>query len=516
MILFNLYSCDEATYPSVNAVESNELLPFLGKKVCISGDTSKVFTVGRMVSAVMPDIPFLSQAFNNVFTVTSIKLNGVQYLNTPVSTTILKSADPTTYINYLPSLTSDQNIGTYLGQNLLVTDGQPTTYPVPNSGFYLYLKNLIENVLGLPINVAKQNPQYFTSPYVCNLKGETQYDIDSYGNLIFQKRDADSIEIEFYYVDAATAGLDPSHTAYNNVKFKLVFDENQVATIYEDNVVSTTFNPTYTFDQVAVFPGSFGLIDEVLNPTEVDSCSVTTPYYQTDLQFVDCGVDDCCDTLSFKDTSTLLNTFAGHSTFGYRLIRIIRPDGTVYEYSSATSDEPDQVINVLSGTSVNTFNYSFLSTDVDGVWEVQLYNFPEWNSGVMYNVATGVIVHQNDVLYICKESNQNVSPEDDTDNIYWEPYTLDDSTLDTRYGESIKKVVLCISLIGCYRKMVEDGLCSAESNPCAPICDNKKLMQASKVRVIWDAIIKAECNNDFNRVKDLVDMWKSSCSCVNC
>lgn len=514
MILFNLYSCDEATYPSINAVESNELLPFLGKKVYINGDSSKVYTVGRMVSAVMPDIPFSSEPFNNVFTVTSVKVNGVQYLNTPASTTIAKNADPSTYINYMPSNTNDQNIGTYLGQNTMVTDGQPTTYVVGNSGLYLFLKTLIENILSLPIDVAKQNVDYFTTVYPSNLKGEQTYDLLDYGNLIFQKRDADSFEIEFYFVDAS--GTDPSHTAYNNVRFKLVFDENQVATIYEDNIVSTTFNPTFTFDQVAVYPhDEFNLPGDVLNPVETDSCPVTTAYYQTNVDFVNCGVDDCCDSISFEDTSTLSNTFAGHSTFGYRLIRVVRPDGTVYEYSSATSDEPDQVINVL-GSGINMFNYQFLPTDTDGIWEVQLYNFPEWNSGVMYNVATGVIVHQNDVLYICKESNQNVSPEDDTDNIYWEPYTLDDSTLDTRYGESIKKVVLCISLIGCYRKMVEDGLCSAESNPCAPICDNKKLMQASKVRVIWDAIIKAECNNDFNRVKDLVDMWKSSCSCVNC
>ena len=90
-MLFNLYSCDETQYPSFKGVPSNELAAFIGQKVYIQNDPTKVYTVGRMVSAAMPEIAFTNSSATNTFTITSIKLNDVEQLLAPQSTTIVKN-----------------------------------------------------------------------------------------------------------------------------------------------------------------------------------------------------------------------------------------------------------------------------------------------------------------------------------------------------------------------------------------------------------------------------------------
>jgi hypothetical protein len=504
MVLFNLFSCDESSYPSILRVHNAQLAPFIGRKVTLDGDTTKTYTVGRQVLGAFYDLQPCSDAFTTVFTIKSIKYNGQEYLLSNQTSSIVNNVNPTRYYDYL-----NDAVGTYA-----ISTGNPSEISIPFCGFSQFLSTVVQS-LGIPVIVDKVHKDLFSNPVVyenfANLYGG-EFDINDYENITIEKREEDSFEFTYSYFNNTSNPC--STTSNNNKDIRCVFDGVQLNQ-YVDGIEFSSY-PRWTWDHKSFAPSSFiiGGVEQI--PTEASSCAIVSSSFNTIVEFTDCGVDDCCDSLSFTDASTVLNTFDGHSVFGYRLIRVIRPDGTVYEYSSAASDDPDSIIQVLSTSNNNSFTYQFQSTDTDGVWEVQLYDFPEWDNTVMYNAAYGIVVHQNDVLYICKESNTNVSPEDDTDNVYWEPYTLDDTTLDTRYGESIKKVVLCISLIGCYRKMIEDALCSDDANPCAPLCDNKLLMQATKVRVIWDAILKAECNNDFDRVKELVDMWKSSCSCVNC
>lgn len=512
-MLFNLYSCDETQYPSINGVKSNEFTTFLGKKVYIQNDPTKVYTVGRMVCAAMPEITFSNDAFDNDWTVHSIKVNNVEYLPSPQYVTLPKLTDPTTYINYLPSDTIGQNVGNFLGQNMLVDDSSPHTFPVSNCGFYLYLKNLIETTLQLPINVAKQDFEYLREIYVANLDSSTPYITENYENIIFQKRDSDSFEISFSYED--NSNLDTQHTAYNNKVFKLVFGTDQSAKVYVDGVEAPLFSPAYTFDQVTVLPyDGFSLDGDLLSPVSVDDCIIYSSSFNTDVAIT--GANDCCTSFSFSDTSSIYNTFPGHSVFGYRLIRLIKADGTIYEWSSAVSDDPDATCEVLSPTNVNDFTYNFIDSDIDGIYEVQIYNFPEWDSTVTYNQLLTPIVHKGDKLYKCVQSSINVDPSTEVTPTYWQEYDLDETTLLTRYGTSKKEVVLCLNLIPCYKNLVEQAFCGDKSNPCQSLCDNKQAMTAAKIRIYWDAIGFAECREDWAEVQNLVDMWKNSCACVDC
>jgi hypothetical protein len=504
MVLFNLFSCDESSYPSILRVHNAQLAPFIGRKVTLDGDLNKVYTVGRQVLCAFEDYLPCNDAFTTAFKLKSVKYNGQEYLLSNQALSVVNNNNNSRYYDYRVDY-----LDTYI-----LSSGSPTEVAIQKTAFSQFLKVVVIS-LGIPVVIDKVEKSLFNNliSYAnsASLSGG-EFDTIDYENITVEKREEDSFEFTYSYFNNTPNSC--AHKNNNNLDIRCVFDGVTVKQ-YIDGVEQTSFK-MWTWDHKTFSPTSTitGLVQQT--PTEADYCAVVSASFNTIVEFVDCGVNDCCDTLSFKDASTLLNTFDGHDAFGYRLIRVIRPDGTVYEYSSAASDNPDETIQVLSIFNPNTFNYQFQSTDTDGVWEVQLYNFPEWDNSIMYNAAYGIVVHKNDVLYLCTQSNVNVSPQDDTSNIYWEPYTLDDTTLDTRYGESIKKVVLCISLIGCYRKMIEDALCSDDANPCAPLCDNKLLMQATKVRVIWDAILKAECNNDFDRVKELVDMWKSSCSCVNC
>lgn len=485
------------------------MTPFIGRQVILNNDPSKVYTVCRYVLASY----YQSEPCPGVttWTVSSVLFNGVEQLGAPAVFPIDKNDNETLYFGF--------DVTTNVSRTL---DPQPDTVGPTDfysfwSGFSLSLKTLLEDDLDLPVKVGQSWQNYMENVLSVNLNGEDTSGVPSYVGILLEKEEKDSIEITYSYTNPQ---IEPCFntitTDVDGAVIRLVFDGVDAFREIDGvrNPVGLGSPITYSWDYETFLNSS----EENGIPTLVDSCNpqTTPPYFNSDIEFDCTSCETECHSLSFTDDSTIINTFAGHDEFGYRLIRLVRPDGTVYEYSSAESDNPDQIIPVLTATGVNSFVYNFNDTDVDGVWGVQVYNFPEWNEDVVYNSMLGVIVHRNDNIYLCIESNVGVDPENDEAGIYWAEYEITDDTLNTRYGSVDYKAVLCISLIGCYKKLIEEAFCSDKSDPCATLCENKKFQNAMKVRVIWDAIKSSECRNDWSEVINQINIWKNICNCVNC
>ena len=486
------------------------MTPLIGRKVVINGDYTKTYTVGRQVVSAFVDLIPCTDATTGsqtTWVISSIKYNGVEQLLAPHVFTYGNNSQPTVYHYYDEYLNVNDNL---LEITHLSTTGGSNEVTAPKAGFAIELKSLIAQ-LGIPVNIGKAPSSFLLNIPDVNLNGDAQMSSYGFDNVIIEKREEDDFEVTFSFHN--NSALSCATKAYNDKEIKYIFNGVETVMTSDGSVypVVTGSIPSWDFECMNQSNAENGI------PTEVPSCITYYPSFNSGISLSTCnGVNECCTGLSFSDSSTILNTMAGHDIFGYRLIRVTNANGLIYEYSSATSDEPDQLIGVLAPSNNNDFTYSFTDADTDGVWSIQVYNFPEWQGSVLYSGNLGIIVHKDDKLWKCIQSSAGIDPVTDTDNLYWEEYSLDVDALDTRYGYEVKIVVLCIALIGCYKKLIEDALCSTKSNPCAPICENKKMMNAMKIRVIWDAINNAECNGDYLEIESQLVMWKSICSCVNC
>jgi len=242
------------------------------------------------------------------------------------------------------------------------------------------------------------------------------------------------------------------------------------------------------------------------------------------------GVDCDCEKISLTDDSIWDNTTVGHklsttvpapsgyaNSFGYRKIIITKPDGIKYVMSSLSTETKDRTITTLSPTGVINFDYSFLTTDEDGIYTINLYNFPTWNSTAAYLLNKKNIVFYNGILYEQVSNSTNNNPASDTTFIYWKPYTITTATDLTKYGVTYKLVVLCRKIMGCYRDFIYAAFCGSVSNPCEDKIKNKDFNTAMKLQVIMEALDIASCENDWEAVADMITMLKqitsSNASC---
>ena len=237
------------------------------------------------------------------------------------------------------------------------------------------------------------------------------------------------------------------------------------------------------------------------------------------------GTDCDCAKLSFTDNSIWDNTTVGHklsttvpapsgydNEFGYRKIIVTRPDGKKYVYSSLSTEARDQAITVLSPTGIISFDYLFTNADDDGIYTVQLYNFPLWQEDVTYKKASKTIVFKDGILYLGIADGINQDPSTDTTHTYWNPYTITESTDLTRYGVTVKFVVLCRKIMGCYRDFIYNAFCGTVANPCEDKTKNKGFNTAMKLQVLMEALDIASCDSDWSSVQKIIDMLKQICS----
>lgn len=237
------------------------------------------------------------------------------------------------------------------------------------------------------------------------------------------------------------------------------------------------------------------------------------------------GTDCDCAKLSFTDNSIWDNTTVGHkltttipaptgfqNSFGYRKIIVTRPDGETRVYSSLSTETKNETITVLSPTGIIDFDYQFTNADEDGIYTVQLYNFPGWQSATLYKKVSKTIVFSNGKLYLCIADGTNHMPGDINNAGYWQEYTISTSTDLTRYGVTVKFVVLCRKIMGCYRDFIYNAFCGTVANPCEDKIKNKDFNTAMKLQVIMEALEIASCDSDWSSVQKMIDMLKQICS----
>ena len=235
-----------------------------------------------------------------------------------------------------------------------------------------------------------------------------------------------------------------------------------------------------------------------------------------------------CKKITFKDTSNYsTNDLPNHGSelFTSRVITITKPDGTFFYYITADvklnnpTIYPDSQLNVTykiiqpQATSNNTFTYNFIPTDSDGIYEVELCTYPNWAFDGYYEAFLKPIVLREGKLYKAIVSNTNIDPITDVNHVYWEEYEKTSTCSDTRYCTSQRIVVLCISIMDCYRQAVSDAFCGIQNHPCRDMCDNKAFMKAMKMRVVMDGLDFASCAHDWVNAEKHVDILKSLCCC---
>mgnify|MGYP003706755659 FL=1 len=222
-----------------------------------------------------------------------------------------------------------------------------------------------------------------------------------------------------------------------------------------------------------------------------------------------------CSSISFQDSSNYTtNDMDGHSSslFTSRTITITKPDGGVYVMATSDVASADKVI-LPHASSNNKFTYNFTDTDEDGLYQVRLCTYPDWDSTVTYIKNVKSIVLRSGKLYECVANSTNVDPATDTDSVFWAEYTDPGACSDTRYCTTQTIVVTCISIDDCYRKAVAEAFCGMQKNPCKDMCDNKEFMKAMKMRVVMDGLEFAACGFDWDNAQDHVDILKSICCC---
>jgi hypothetical protein len=247
-------------------------------------------------------------------------------------------------------------------------------------------------------------------------------------------------------------------------------------------------------------------------------------------------VDNCsslevscdCKKISFKDTSNYsTNTTPGHEStdFTSRVITITRGDNSTFQLITADVRTNNPTLYPLSKENItykiipphnisnNTFSYTFLSTDEDGIWKVELCTYPNWRDDITYQAILKPIVLFQGKLYQAIVDSVNVNPANDTNNVYWVDYVDTSDCSDTRYCTTQRIAITCISIENCYRDAVASAFCAIENNPCKNMCDNKDFMKAMKMRVVMDGLEFASCGLDWATAQKHMDVLKSLCCC---
>lgn len=250
--------------------------------------------------------------------------------------------------------------------------------------------------------------------------------------------------------------------------------------------------------------------------TTVVSCLPSIAFQQRD---ADINVNDACTSLAITDGGNYAgNDEAGHSLADftdYRKVTLIRPDKSEYVYSSL--NDGDELIGAPSAGNF-TFNYPFLESDTDGIYEVRVCAYPTYDNAVSYDLTPEPEVVYDDIdgnLYKNKV-DANVGNQPSTSPDEWELYepTVEEE-LTTRYCTSYKMVVLCISILSCRETLIHQAFCAIESDFCNDdiLCKNTKFLNAMKLRTLLDAMKYSVDKSAWNEVERQVNLAKTICNC---
>ena len=501
---YDLLKCN-SSIDIIASIGDPALDPFNGLIVKFDNDNKKSYRVRKNVQARFYDTSSptgVSEGFPSgidvKWDIDSMKFNGVELLNTTSTLRISKIQGlPTLFPLY--TLGNEYNYTANVANGVVVSDGAlNTSAPNGYNDFYRLVEDIID-YFNIPVKISKSPAAWWTDNGFLSLQ-----------NIILEKYYNDNFEFTFYEtrINAFNEAIISSE------KRKYVFNGSTVQYYSNDVLVTVPARMPQYSDDYSFFNYSYAY--ETID--DIPACPIFDPFIAS-LSTDNCSnlaIDCECKKITFSDTSNYAdNGFPGHAIelFTSRTITLTRPDGTTFVWATEDIEPRDATIQPPI-SSTNLFQYDFTSTDVDGVYTIQVCSYPDWSSDVLYDAYLQPIVRKDGVLYKAIATNTNEDPSLSENSIYWSVYECTDNCDDTRYCTSEKIVVLCISLLKCYKKLVASAFCSIENNPCKDLCSNKDFQNAMKFRITLDAIEFSACAFDWDSVEKQIDILNSICCCI--
>jgi len=494
VVSHDLIRCNRinVTLPSVN---EPGLIPFNGEHVRFDNDNFKSYLVKKNVQGRFkhPNVP--SEDSDITYQLTSMMFNGLELLTSPSSLTIaLEDCEFTSYpLNTLGNeylYTNNLANGVFVGVDTTGLLGQGI------NNFFEFIESFIL-LYNIPVKISRSSPLWWSNN-----------GFDRLSNFILEKHYDSNFEF--------TVGVYDSFMDTTTIN-RYVFN-GETVTHYINGIDVTTYTvPEESWPQFSDEYSFYSYDFDYEDIDQIPACPIFD-FFGASLQTDGCSnlsISCDCKSIKFYDKSNYEDNFLpGHDPelFTTRKIVLTRPNGTTYTWETSNFTDVDQVIPPHF-SSPNVFQYLLTDSDEDGIYEVQLCTYPDWSSEVYYNSATSTIVRRGELLYKATTSNFDLDPADPANSNYWTLYTCSSDCDSTRYCTTEKIVVLCVSLLKCYKKLVSDAFCSMESNPCKSMCDNKAFMNAMKFRITMDALEFAVCAGDWISAKKHIDILKSICCC---
>lgn len=464
---------------------------------CRFKDGERPFDVGE--NEFYPSGTSIKQVFN------SIKFNSVEYISTPLELSLDYS--DVIWTDFPDFVTGDEY--TYNSSN--IAPGINVSSSLTDAGygannFYQFFKWIVDS-FSLPIDVSKSPKAYFDPEYYNPAYTWYPTPYPFLDNVILEKYYDDNFEFE--YVETVIDLSDNSEASHTH---KYVWN-GESASYFRDGVDETNVETVQPADVFSFF--SYDYNYNVIE--EINSCPIYEPFNASIQNDACSGITVNCDCtkITFTDNSNYdSNGLPGHDgeLFNSRIITITKPNGGKYIYATSDYEGADEVIPPYYDSS-NTFIYNFQQGDIDGIYEVELCSYPDWNQAVTYELFIGAIVKRNGKLYKVTATNTNADPSIPANSAYWAEYSCTGNCNDTRYCTKEKIVVLCLSLLKCYKTLVKQAFCGIDTNPCKPICDNKQFMNAMKFKVVMDELEFSVCSKDWISAQAQIDILNSLCCC---
>jgi hypothetical protein len=495
----DLIKCNRI-YPTLPSVNPSALFSYNGLTVRFDNNPTKSYKVRRNVQGrfLHPRVPVEEGfSYSGQYSITSMKFNGFEMLSAPANLLIdeFTTLDYTTYPLY--TVGNEYNYTNNVANAITVGSS-----PIPDLGFginnfYLFLESVV-NAHNIPVKVVKSHPSWWL--------------VDEFGRL-------ENFSLEKYYDDVfeftMIVNWDNNGSPFIQTN-KYVFNEGFVTHLVDGvniAVIEPVDAPQYQEESSFLsYDFDYDTIEEI------DSCPTYTVPFVASLSTEGCStmsISCDCKTITFSDTSNYYtNDLPGHDPelFTSRTITMTKPNGEQYIWATSDITLSNQVIQPHYN-STNTFQYTLTNIDEDGIYSFQICTYPDWSNEVYYESFLGTIVRRDGKLYKCTSSSANLDPSNIANAAYWTLYTCTGTCDDTRYCTTEKIVVLCVSLLKCYKQLVADAFCGMKSNPCKNMCDNKAFMNAMKFRVTMDALEFAVCASDWESAQEQVDILKSICCC---
>jgi len=493
----DLIKCNRI-YPTLPSVNPSALYAYNGLTVRFDNDLKKSYKVRRNVQGRFyhPIINYGEGGDYSIqYSITSMKFNGFEQLSAPANFTFNETM--VTYTAFPLYTTGNEYDYTNNVANAITIATSGTDLGFGINQFYTFLESVV-NLNDVPVKVVKSHPLW--------------WDIDEFSRL-------DNFSLEKYYDDDFEFTLEITATnpfSTFTQENRYVFNDNTVMH-YVDGIDIEDIAPSDApqYQEVSSFLSYDFDYDTI---EEITSCPTYTVPFVASLSTDGCStmsISCDCKTITFSDTSNYYtNDLPGHDPelFTSRTITMTKPTGEQYVWATADITTSNQVIQPHYN-STNTFQYTLTNIDEDGIYSFQICTYPDWSNEVYYESFLGTIVRRDGKLYKCTTSSTNLDPADIANINYWSLYTCSGTCDDTRYCTTEKIVVLCVSLLKCYKQLVADAFCGIKNNPCKSMCDNKAFMNAMKFRVTLDALEFAVCASDWVSAQEQVDILKSICCC---